>query len=105
MSSRSSHTWATIFKVAVVGGVFTWLTVGIILKPASLRDWHLFFWLIMIAAVELMPVPAWRGLRFSLSLPVILAVAILYDPVAAGCLLFVGLFDSRELRREMPLVN
>jgi signal transduction histidine kinase len=75
------------------------------MQPSLIADWWLLFWIVAIAAVELMPVPAWRGLRFSISFPLILAVAILYPPAAAGFVLFVGLFDSRELRREMPLIN
>ncbi|HEY1330404.1 MAG TPA: sensor histidine kinase, partial [Actinomycetota bacterium] len=40
-----------------------------------------------------------------LSLPILLAVAMLYTPAAAATVLFVGLFDPRELKRAMPLSN
>jgi signal transduction histidine kinase len=105
LSADSNRRLANIFKLIVGFSVIAILARGILLKPSDLGDPWLLFWVAAIAAVELMPVPAWRGLRFSLSLPVILAVAILYTPAAAGCVLLVGLFDSRELRREMPVVN
>src|SRR2546421_10597468 len=50
LSSRSRHTLATVFKFAVVGGVFISLTVGVILKPATLSDPKLILCLIVIAA-------------------------------------------------------
>jgi signal transduction histidine kinase len=114
VSQVSRRKWAYAFKLTVAGGVFLGLVVRIVTDPSVLADpcicsrtsplW-LIFWVGAIAAVELMPVPAWRGLRFSLSLPIILAVAILYPPVVAGSVLFVGLFDSRELKHDMPLIN
>ena len=45
-------------------------------------DWIV--WLGVIALVELMPVPAWRGLTISVGFPVMIAVAILYPPGVAG---------------------
>jgi signal transduction histidine kinase len=105
LSADSNRRLANIFKLIVGFSVIGFLARGILLDPSSLADPSLLFWVAMIAAVELMPVPAWRGLRFSLSLPVILAVAITYKPIPAGCVLLVGLFDSRELRREMPVIN
>jgi len=103
--ASTSQRLATAFKVAVTAGTLAYLIRGVVIAPADLLHLELVFWAVVIAAVELMPVPAWRGLRFSLSLPVIIAVAILYQPLLAGLVLFVGLWDVREVRREMPLAN
>ncbi len=105
LSPTQSRTLGKVFKLAVAGGVSAGLLLRIVNQPSLIADWWLVYWIAAIAAVELMPVPAWRGLRFSISFPLILAVAILYLPAAAGFVLFVGLFDSRELKREMPLIN
>jgi len=103
---QTSKRLATIFKFALAVGTLAFLIRGVMLDPITGNEvWPLLFWAGVTAAVELMPVPAWRGLRFGVDLPIIVAVAILYHPIAAGWVLFVGLFDSREIRRQMPLAN
>src|SRR5436309_15651530 len=68
--------------------------------PFSL-EWLL--WSILIAAIELLPVPAWRGLTISVGFPVLVTVAILCPAGAAGAITFVGALDPREFRREVSL--
>jgi signal transduction histidine kinase len=58
-------------------------------------------WSVLIAAIELLPVPAWRGLTFSVGFPVLVTVAILYPVGAAGLVTFLGALDPREFRREV----
>jgi signal transduction histidine kinase len=65
--------------------------------------WYLLGWSVLIAAVELMPVPAWRGLTISVGFPVMMMVAILYPPGIAGGITLLGASDPRELRREVRL--
>jgi signal transduction histidine kinase len=60
-------------------------------------------WSVLISAIEFVPVPAWRGLTFSVGFPVLVAVAILYPVGAAGAVTFLGAFDPREFRREVSL--
>ena len=72
------------------------------------RDWDQFAWSLLlwsplIAAVELLPVPAWRGLTISVGFPIMIMVAILYPPGVAGFLTFLGASDPRELRREVGI--
>jgi signal transduction histidine kinase len=62
---------------------------------------ELFVWAVLIAVVELLPVPAWRGLSVSLGRPVLMTVALTYGPLAAGFTAFVGTTDPREFRREI----
>jgi signal transduction histidine kinase len=60
-------------------------------------------WSVLISAIELLPVPAWRGLTFSVGFPVLVAVAILYPVGAAGAITFLGALDPREFRRQVSL--
>jgi signal transduction histidine kinase len=62
-----------------------------------------FLWSILIAAIELMPVPAWRGITISVGFPLLITIAILYPPGAAVVLTFLGASDPRELRREVSV--
>lgn len=61
------------------------------------------FWSVLIAAIELLPVPAWRGLTISVGFPVLVTVAILCPAGAAGAITFIGALDPREFRREVSI--
>jgi signal transduction histidine kinase len=63
------------------------------------------FWTLLIALVELLPVPAWRTLQVSMAFPLATAVAILYQPGVAGIILLLGSSDPREFRGEVPLLR
>lgn len=58
-----------------------------------------------VAVVDLIPVPGWGGLQLSLSFPILLGAAIVFDPPVAAAIAFVGSSDPRELRREMPFLR
>jgi two-component system sensor histidine kinase DegS len=60
-------------------------------------------WSFLIAGIEFLPVPAWRGLTISVGFPVLIMVAILYPPGSAGAIALVGALDPREFRREVSL--
>jgi signal transduction histidine kinase len=62
-----------------------------------------FLWSLLIAAIELMPVPAWRGITISVGFPLLIAIAILHPPSVAVVLTFLGASDPRELRREVSV--
>src|SRR6266550_5535774 len=72
------------------------------LKPLPFgMQWLL--WSVLIAGIEFLPVPAWRGLTISVGFPVLVTVAILCPAGAAGAITFVGALDPREFRREVSL--
>src|SRR5918999_1533899 len=73
--------------------------------PAAFRHWLLLFWASLIGLVELLPVPAWRGLTISVGFPLLMVVAFLYEPAAAAAVAFVGASDPREFRREVSLLR
>jgi signal transduction histidine kinase len=73
--------------------------------PAAFRNWELIFWACLIGLIELLPVPAWRGLTISLGFPLLMVVAFLYDPAAAAAVALVGASDPREFRGEVTLLR
>ena len=60
-------------------------------------------WSVLIAGIEFLPVPAWRGLTISVGFPVLIMVAILYPAGSAGAIALIGALDPREFRREVSL--
>ena len=66
-------------------------------------SWALVLWIAVVAAVDLLPVTAWHGLRVSVAFPVLMAVAFLYSPETALVVGVVGSCDPREFRREIAL--
>jgi signal transduction histidine kinase len=63
------------------------------------------FWVIVIALVELLPVPGWKSLQVSMAFPLATAVAFVFPPVMAGVVLFLGSSDPREIKREVTLLR
>jgi signal transduction histidine kinase len=59
------------------------------------------FWILIIAVVELLPVPAWKSLQVSMAFPLFTAVSFVFQPAIAGAVAFLGSSDPRELRREV----
>ena len=64
-----------------------------------------FLWAPLVAAVELLPVPTWRGLTLSVGFPLLMMIAILYPPEVAGVVAFIGASDPREIKREVTLAT
>lgn len=75
--------------------------------PAAFHKYwgELIFWAALIGLVELLPVPAWRGLTISVGFPLLMVVAFLYEPAAAAVVALVGASDPREFRREVTLLR
>ena len=87
----------------VVGGVF------LVLRDLDTFTWErvgvLVLWAAAVSLVELIPVPAWRGIHLSLGFPLLMALAIVHPPVAAGVTAFLGSTDPREFRREVTVLR
>jgi signal transduction histidine kinase len=91
-----------LFEVAIVLPTLA-LIAGLIVTSDEPFTATVLLWSILIGLIELMPVPAWRGLTISVGFPVLIMIAILYPPGTAGLVTLLGMTDPRELRREMPL--
>ena len=59
------------------------------------------FWTVIIAVVELLPVPAWRSLQVGTGFPLYTAAAFIYSPALAGLIALLGSSDPRELRQQV----
>jgi signal transduction histidine kinase len=101
---REYNVALTAYKLAVIIPVVVFLVYRVVAHPGAL-NWGLLFWMVAIATVDLMPVPAWGGLHLSLTFPIRLSLAILYPPAAAASAALLGSFDPRELKREIDPVT
>jgi signal transduction histidine kinase len=83
------------------------LLLGAVLIATHPEDFQalLILWALAVALVELVPVPAWRGIHLSLAFPLLMALAFVYSPIAAATTAFVGSADPREFRREVTLLR
>lgn len=66
---------------------------------------ELVVWIVVTAAVELIPVPLWRGTTISMGFPLLMVVAFLYPPAVAGAAAFLAASDPREVRREVTVLR
>ncbi len=92
---------ARIFMLIVVLGTLALVAVSFLNHPRSFEDMNLAFWVLVLATVELLPVPVSRVLQLSLGFPIRLGIAILYPPFVAAGVALLGSFDSRELKHEI----
>lgn len=94
---------------SILAGVCVVLTVGLVIALNARQGWNSqprwLLWAILVAGVELLPVATWRGLTLSVGFPLLMMIAILYPPGAAGAIAFLGASDPRELRREVSVTT
>jgi signal transduction histidine kinase len=93
--------WAVVAPVLAGLGLAAYANAPLFLHTHPGDPFDLIFFTFAVATVSLLPVPVSRVLQLTLSFPIQLGVAILYDPVVAAAVAFVGSFDSRELKREI----
>jgi signal transduction histidine kinase len=63
------------------------------------------FWTVVIAAVELLPVPIWRSLQVGPGFSLFTAAAFIFPPEVAAGIAFLGASDPRELRGEVRVLR
>jgi signal transduction histidine kinase len=61
------------------------------------------FWIVLLVAVDLLPVSLGYDSEVMMGIPILLAVALLFPPLSAMIIAGVGAADLREFRREIPL--
>jgi signal transduction histidine kinase len=99
---RNRERLLLIVSICLFGVTLAILALLFSLDPLPFGvEWLL--WSVLIAGIEFLPVPAWRGLTISVGFPVLIMVAILYPPGSAGAIALVGALDPREFRREVSL--
>jgi signal transduction histidine kinase len=101
---RENRLGAILFQLATILPVLGYLAWQL---PRYGKDFTptLLFFILAVAVVDLIPVPAWGGLQLSLSFPVLLGVAMVYAPPIAAFAAVVGSFDPREFKREIPFLR
>jgi len=61
------------------------------------------FWIVLLLAAEVLPVSLGLQARVTMSFPITVAIAVLFEPAVAMTIAAVGAFDGRELKREIPI--
>jgi signal transduction histidine kinase len=94
-----------LYELVVIVPTVTYLVIALVrdVEPVLVVDVLLF--LVAVAVVDLIPVPGWGGLQLSLSFPLLLGVAIVFDPHVATLIAFLGSVDPREFRREVSVLK
>lgn len=99
--SRPSPDWIqTVYQLAVILPTLVYLAVTLPRHTDDLLHESVLLFVVAVAVVDLIPVPGWGGAQLSLSFPLLLGVAIIFEPAVATVIAFVGSADPRELRRE-----
>jgi signal transduction histidine kinase len=94
------------FELAVSLPVLAWIAYELPRTAGhDVEAWDVVLWIAVVAIVDLLPIPAWGGLVVSLSFPILVATSLLYPPAVAGLIALVGSSDTREFRRELPLLK
>ncbi|HJP64869.1 MAG TPA: sensor histidine kinase, partial [Actinomycetota bacterium] len=83
--------------------VIAFLVAAFVISPHQYLKLELLFWVLILGAIELFPVPSRQGLQLSLGFPIRLALAILYPAPVAATAAFVGIFDPREWTGRRPI--
>ena len=58
-------------------------------------------WIVLVALVELLPVPTWAGVQVGLGFPLLIAVAFHFQPETAALVALIASADPREIRRQI----
>ncbi|HEX6401059.1 MAG TPA: hypothetical protein VF108_11425, partial [Actinomycetota bacterium] len=94
------------YELLVTAPVLAFLAIEAVQRPEQFSGSHalvaIVVWIVAIAVVDLMPVPMAMSFDFSLSFPLELSVALLFPPPVAALIVFLGSFDIREVRRQLP---
>ena len=98
--------WAIVaYQLAVVLPLLTFLGFTLPGMREEVLDEAVLFFIVAVAVVDLIPVSGWGGLQLSLSFPLLLGVAIIFDPPVAALIGFLGSIDPREIRRDVSFLK
>jgi signal transduction histidine kinase len=62
-------------------------------------------WVALVALAGLVPLSSGKGPALAMDLPLLMAVAFVFDPFVSGVIAFLGVVDIREMRREISLAR
>lgn len=93
--------WFWTFSLIVTG-----LLLGQLAEAWRSVEWdagYLLLWVLAMAVADYLEVHFWGGVHLTMSLTVGIAAAMVFDPVIAASVAFIGSLDPREVRGEMPI--
>jgi signal transduction histidine kinase len=93
---------AAKFEILVGVPVAVLLVAGVALHPKDLT-WASLFFTLSIAATRLIPVPGDRYHEIPIVMPLMMGAAILFGPLTAGAIVWVGACDLREVQGGIGL--
>ncbi len=99
MNASKLYAWSVVATAAAI-------LAGLLLVNPDLGEEQLAavaFWIILLVAVDLLPVSLGYDSEVMMGIPILLAVALLFPPLSALIIAGVGAADLREFRREIPL--
>src|ERR1044071_7099805 len=98
--ARGQSVLAAVCVIATLG-----MIVALNVRDGWIAEPRWLLWAVLIAGVELLPVATWRGLTLRVGFPLLMMMAILYPPGAAGAIAFLGASDPRELKGDVSLAT
>ena len=96
---------SNLWQLAQVLPLLTFLVFALPKHRADVLDPAVLFFVATVVVVDLIPVPGWGGLQLSLSFPILLGVAIIFEPPVAALIALIGSVDPREFRREVSFLK
>lgn len=97
MRRTSFVAWGTVFLAAVA------LAAAWSDTPPAPPISTMLFWIVLLLGAELLPVSLGFHARVTMSFPITVAIAALFHPAVAMTITGIGAFDTRDLRRQIPL--
>ena len=104
ISSRELNPASIYALLVAVSDHLVRSSIGVAREPHEFSA-EVIIWVALVAAAELLPVPAWRGMHVSLGFPLLMAVGILYPPAWAGAIALIGSADPVEFRGETTVLK
>jgi signal transduction histidine kinase len=89
------------YQLAIVVPLLVLLALTLPGMAEEVLDESVLFFAIAVAVVDLIPVSGWGGVQLSLSFPLLLGVAIVFDPPVAAFIGFLGSVDPREIKGQV----
>src|SRR5918994_1589895 len=98
MDRLKIYSWVVVALAAAV------LAALLVADPSGFPGLPMFvFWVGALVIAELLPVTLGFETRITMGYPILLAVAILFEPGPTMVIAGLGSLDTRELRTEIPV--
>jgi len=101
-----SARWVPFLEPVIVVPILAWFAWALLrMDPVTVMWGGPVFFMSVVIAVDLIPVPIWGGMQLSMSFPILISLSIIYPPAIAGLIALVGSVDPREFRHQVTLMR